>query len=111
MSWFFLVSLVFFIAGGCTQRAAPDISKMTPAQLAERGKAIYQLNCISCHNPDPTKDGVVGPAISGSARGLIEMRVLRAGYPAGYKSKRNTQLMPPLPHLEKEIPALEAFLR
>ena len=102
--------LVLLVAVRCTRNAAPDISKMSSAELTERGKAIYQLNCISCHNPDPSKDGAVGPAIKGSSRELIEVRVLRAGYPVGYKSKRATQQMPPLPHLEREIPALAEFL-
>lgn len=83
---------------------------MTPEQLVDRGKMIYQLNCISCHNPDPSKDGLLGPLVWGSTNALLEERVLRAAYPVGYKPKRETQQMPALPHLQKELPALEAFL-
>lgn len=95
---------------GCTKKSAPVPSEMTPEQLVERGKTIYQLNCIACHNPDPKKEGVLGPIASGANRALLEARILRAAYPVDYKPKRGTQQMPALPHLEKEIPALEAYL-
>ena len=41
---------------------------------------------------------------------LVEGRVLRGEYPAGYKPKRDTKLMPPRTDLAAEIPALHAFL-
>ncbi len=108
---FSYASLVFFVlASGCTKKPAPVISEMSSEQLVERGKAIYQLNCITCHNPDPGKNGILGPLVSGSNRALLEGRILHATYPVGYKPKRETQQMPALPHLEKEIPALEAYL-
>lgn len=72
--------------------------------------SIYKLNCIACHNVDPGKDGVAGPALTGSSKELLEARILRAAYPAGYKPKRDTKQMPALPHLEKEIPAISAYL-
>lgn len=109
--WFCYISLVLFTAGlGCTKKSAPLVTEMSPEQLVARGKAIYQLNCITCHNPDPVKEGVLGPIVRGSNRDLLEARILRGVYPVDYKPKRDTQQMPPLPHLEKEIPALEAYL-
>ncbi len=107
LSGFFLI----FLVSGCTKKPESDsASQLSAVQLVERGKAIYNLNCIACHNPDPTKDGATGPSLSDSSKELIEARVLRATYPAGYKAKRDSKVMPPLPHLEKEIPALQAFL-
>ena len=55
-------------------------------------------------------DGILGPAIAGAPRPLLEARILRAEYPAGYTPKRATRAMPPLPFLEPEIPYLEAYL-
>ena len=78
--------------------------------LAKRGRSVYQANCIACHNVDPSQDGAVGPAIAGSPLALLQAKVLRNEYPPGYTPKRDTGNMVPLPHLEKELPALAAFL-
>jgi mono/diheme cytochrome c family protein len=75
-----------------------------------RGARVYRANCIVCHNADPKLDGTVGPAIAGSSKELVEARVLRGEYPAGYTPKRDSRLMPPLPFLAPEIPFLAAFL-
>ncbi len=77
----------------------------------EEGKRVYEAQCKACHGPDPAKDGPVGPAILGSSQALIQARMMRAAYPPGYQPKRPTKLMPPLPHLEGEIPHLAAYLR
>lgn len=76
----------------------------------ERGRAVYVANCVACHNSDPSKDGPIGPAIKGSPPELIEYRVLRTEYPAGYKPKRNTNLMPTFPYLKDQIPYLVSYL-
>ena len=75
-----------------------------------RGRRVYMTVCIACHNPDPTKDGPIGPAVKGSSPELIEARVLRASYPPGYTPKRKTALMPKQPQLENEILDLAAYL-
>jgi mono/diheme cytochrome c family protein len=67
-------------------------------------------NCVACHNNDPSKDGPIGPALKGSPRELLESRVLRTEYPAGYKPKRSTKVMPTFPFLKTEIPYLAAYL-
>jgi predicted CxxxxCH...CXXCH cytochrome family protein len=76
-----------------------------------RGRAVFVANCVACHNNDPSKDGPIGPAIKGSSKELIEARVLKAGYPPGYKPKRQTKVMPQFPFLKDEIPYLAAYLR
>lgn len=88
--------------------AAADAA--SPEALAERGRKVFMANCIACHNPDPTQPGAVGPAIAGSPEALVRAKVLRNEYPPGYKPKRTTHAMIPLPHLEPEIPALAAYL-
>ncbi len=74
------------------------------------GRAVYNANCIACHGMDPTRDGALGPAVSGSSLELLEARVLRGEYPDGYEPKRPSRVMVALPHLENELPALEAYL-
>lgn len=78
---------------------------------ADRGRKIYDANCIACHNVDPTKSGPVGPALKGSSRALIEARVMLAAYPPGYTPKRDTKLMVPLPQLANKIDDLAAYLQ
>ena len=83
---------------------------------AAKGQKIYQRFCIACHNPDPTQDGSVGPAVAGSSVELITARLqhgnknFAASYPPGYTPQRDTQLMPPIPNLVKSAEDLAAFL-
>ena len=68
--------------------------------------------CSACHNSrNPHADGMLGPAIAGSSRELLEAKVLRNEYPPGYTPKRpGTITMAPFPFLEEKIGDLEAFL-
>ena len=94
----------------CHKKAAPSLADLSPEQLVERGKSIYTGNCISCHNIDPRKDGSVGPMVAGASLLLLEARMIQGTYPPGYKPLRETHVMPVLPHLKAEIPALAAYL-
>lgn len=101
-----LFSLVLAALAACP----PDGDK--PADPAvTRGKQAYLGTCIACHNMNPALDGAIGPAVKGSSRELIEAKVLRGDYPAGYKPKRTTKAMPPQPALAASIDDLAAFLK
>ena len=76
----------------------------------ELGKRAYAANCIACHNPDPTKEGTIGPAVAGSSLALVEARVLRAEYPPGHTPKRSSGLMPAQLFLKPDVPNLAAYL-
>lgn len=102
--FFWLSGLLAIVS--CTQKK----DNVPASPLAEQGRKVYLANCISCHNPDPSKDGVVGPAISGSSLELLRARVLEASYPAGYTPKRPSHAMAALPHLKNELEALHSFL-
>jgi len=80
------------------------------SDIAKKGKGVYMANCIACHNPNPRIAGSVGPDIAGSSEELIRARVMTKSYPPGYTPKRASHLMPELPHLEHDIPALVAYL-
>lgn len=99
-AWVVLAAAV----AGCSQERA-----LSPE--AERGRQVYQSQCIACHNPDPALSGPVGPAVRGSSAELLRVRVVDGGYPPGYTPKRPTRLMQPMPQLAKEIPALAEYLR
>ena len=75
-----------------------------------RGKAVYMSACISCHHPNPAKDGSLGPAVAGSSEELLRLRVLELKYPEGYTPKRKTGTMTAFPHLKKDIRTLYAYL-
>jgi len=80
-----------------------------PKEVAS-GRAVFMANCASCHNTNPNLAGSLGPPIAGSSRELVKARVLHASYPPGYKPKRNTHLMQPMPWLAPKIDDLTAFL-
>jgi len=94
--------------GGCAEDSKAPVAD---AGDANRGRQVYLAQCTSCHHSDPAKDGPVGPAIRGASRELLETRLLRGSYPAGYRPKRATAVMQPMPHLAASIPDLAAYLR
>jgi len=93
------------LGGGCGGGGEQELS-----ELAQRGRVTYVSLCIACHNADPNEDGSLGPAIAGASRALLEAKVLRGEYPPGYVPKRDSNAMPPFPHLAGEIDALHAYL-
>ena len=100
----FLLLVLFLFS--CSKKAG----EKPLSALESRGKASYMSNCIACHNPDPTLAGSVGPDVANSSLELITARVLHQSYPPGYTPKRKSGLMPALPFLEGDIPALHAYL-
>lgn len=97
-----LVGFLFLVA--CTKK---DKTPLTPL---ESGRKLYSTHCIACHNPNIKLDGAVGPALAGASLELLQRRVLHGDYPAGYTAKRTTHIMPVLPFLKDDIPALHAYL-
>ncbi|MBI4590377.1 MAG: cytochrome c [Candidatus Rokubacteria bacterium] len=96
------VALALTLAlGACAEEGGP----------AGRGRQIYMAQCISCHHSDPSKDGPLGPAIKSSSRELLEARIVRGTYPPGYRPKRGSAIMRPMPQLASAIPDLAAFLK
>ena len=75
-----------------------------------RGRQAYMGTCIACHNMNPAIDGAIGPALKGSSKALLESKVVKGEYPAGYKAKRDTKVMPPQPAMAASIDDLAAFL-
>lgn len=80
------------------------------SSLENQGKNVYNINCTSCHNVDPRQPGSLGPDVAGASVELLKARVMKQSYPQGYQPKRKTRLMPLLPFVEKDIPALHAYL-
>ena len=116
------VLILFFLIVSCEKKVPKqevselqldnDINDETTTLIGDpaRGKAIYNLNCISCHNLDPKKQGSIGPQIYGSSKELLSKKILFGKYPKNYKPKRSGGAMPIMPNLDKEITNLHAFL-
>jgi mono/diheme cytochrome c family protein len=100
-----LLSMTVVSAAACP----PADPNADPA--VARGKQAYMGTCIACHNMNPALDGAIGPAVKGASRELIEAKILRGEYPAGYTPKRTTKAMPPQPALAASIDDLAAFLK
>jgi mono/diheme cytochrome c family protein len=102
-------ALSSLVLTACSRDEDPELA----AKSAEwrRGRATYLANCVACHNPDPSKEGPIGPAIRGSSEELLEARVLSTTYPEGYQPKRPTKVMPQFPFIKNEIPYLAAYIR
>jgi mono/diheme cytochrome c family protein len=92
------------LLAGCSQGPA-----LSPE--AERGRQVYASQCTSCHSSDPAQNGPLGPAVKGSARELVEARVVRGIYPPGYAPKRPSAIMQPMPNLAGSVDDLAAYLR
>ena len=105
-----LTILILTSLTACGEKSDDKSPRTSRVADPQRGKSIYLSNCAACHNSDPSKEGSIGPAIRGSSPELVRARVLKAGYPPGYKPKRKTAVMPALPYLESSIPDLVAFL-
>jgi len=88
-----------------------NATKTAQGPNADRGRRLYLVNCLTCHNRDPAKTGATGPAIKGSSNALLEEKILHRRYPPGYVPKRNSVVMPAFKHLKKAIPDLAAYLR
>ncbi len=99
------IAAVFSLA--CSEGAPADAK----VALAARGKVVFETNCTACHARDPRVDGPIGPAVACASAELLAAKVIRNEYPPGYTPKRDTRAMAPLPHLEKELPALAAYLQ
>ena len=116
------VLILFFLIVSCDKKVPKqevselqlenDINDETATLIGDpaRGKAIYYLNCISCHNLDPKKQGNIGPQIYGSSKELLAKKILFGKYPKNYKPKMSGGAMPIMPNLDKEITNLHAFL-
>ena len=93
----------FLLLAGCG-------SKEDTRTEAQKGRTLYSLHCTACHNPNPAKDGALGPAVQGSSLDLLIARIIRGEYHPGYTPKRATHVMQKLPLTEEDVKALHAYL-
>ena len=76
----------------------------------EKGRTVYFANCVSCHNNNPKKPGSIGPVVYGVPIDVLTQKIVSGKYPENYRPKRPSKIMPAMPHLNKEISNLHAFI-
>ena len=76
----------------------------------EKGRMVYFANCVSCHNNNPKKPGSIGPEVYGVTIDVLTQKIVYGKYPENYRPKRPSKIMPSMPHLNKEISNLHAFI-
>lgn len=83
--------------------------------LLDKGKKLYMANCIACHNKDPNLKGSIGPELVDAPLSVMTSKVMTGAYPtvlpAGFVPKRKTKAMKKITKLQKDIPAIHAWVQ
>ena len=122
MRRFFFSLLLIILISSCEKKSIkqeeaesePDQKKLNNnialTTDIEKGRMVYFVNCVSCHNNNPKKPGSIGPEVYGVSIDVLTQKIVSGKYPENYNPKRTSKIMPLMPHLKKEIPNLHAFI-
>ena len=120
MCRFFFALLLIMLLSNCEkknikQEEAETDKKNTQNSVKlttdiEKGRMVYFANCVSCHNNNPRKPGSIGPEVYGVSIDVLTQKIVSGKYPENYIPKRTSKIMPSMPHLNKEISNLHAFI-
>ena len=116
----FYALLLIMLISNCEKKniekenAKADQKKLTNTvaltTAIEKGRMVYFANCVSCHNNNPKKPGSIGPEVYGVTIDVLTQKIVYGKYPENYRPKRPSKIMPSMPHLNKEISNLHAFI-
>ena len=116
----FIALLLIMLISNCEKKnienknAKADQKKLTKTVALttdiEKGRMVYFANCVSCHNNNPKKPGSIGPEVYGVTIDVLTQKIVYGKYPENYRPKRPSKIMPAMPHLNKEISNLHAFI-
>ena len=116
----FFALLLIMLISNCEKKniekenAKTDQKKLTNTVALttdiEKGRMVYFANCVSCHNSNPKKPGSIGPEVYGVTIDVLTQKIVYGKYPENYRPKRPSKIMPSMPHLNKEISNLHAFI-
>tara|TARA_B100000686_G_scaffold280959_1_gene302407 strand:+ start:748 stop:1119 length:372 start_codon:yes stop_codon:yes gene_type:complete len=120
MSRLFFALLVFVLVSNCENKSIDqenseaDQKKINKTialkNNIEKGRGVYFANCVSCHNNNPKKHGSIGPELYGVPIEVLMQKIVSGKYPENYIPKRKSKIMPLMPHLNKKISNLHAFI-
>lgn len=126
IKWGLLAPLVLLMTISCQAkekiRAPEVITSNTKAVTSQpitisldQGRKAYLSNCISCHNKDPNLKGSLGPEVTNVPIEVFKHKILTGKYPdqfpAGFKPRRNSKVMRPIPRVEKDIEAIHHWIK
>lgn len=81
----------------------------------EKGRRLYLSHCIQCHNRDPNLKGSLGPEMVDAPLDVMTSKVMTGKYPEklppGFRPKRSTRAMRPIPKLKEDIPSIHAWVQ
>ena len=115
----FFVFLLIVIISNCEKNefkqdeAEADNKKLNTSvalTAINTGRKVYFANCVSCHNNNPKLPGSIGPEVYGVQINVLTQKIVYGKYPKNYNPKRKSKIMPLMPHLNKEISNLHAFI-
>ena len=116
----FYALLLIMLISNCEKKniekenAKADQKKLTNTvaltTAIEKGRMVYFANCVSCHNNNPKKPGSIGPEVYGVTIDVLTQKIVYGKYPENYRPKRPSKIMSSMPHLNKEISNLHAFI-
>ena len=119
MSRLFFVLSLFVLVSSCEKNIKQENVEAGKKRLnktialtndIEKGRMVYFANCVSCHNNNPKKSGSIGPAVYGVPIDVLIQKIVSGKYPENYIPKKQSKIMPLMPHLNKEITNLHAFI-
>ena len=118
----FFALLLIMLFSSCEKKSIKqEVAKSEPDQKKlnntialttdiEKGRMVYFANCVSCHNNNPKKPGSIGPEVYGVSIDVLTQKIVSGKYPENYRPKRTSKIMPSMPHLNKDISKLHAFI-
>ncbi len=105
------ILILLFAIASFNYEAEDKLSIPTDQVQHIEGKRLYVLNCIRCHNADPSKSGTIGPELYTTPERVFRTKVLEGVYPKWYSPKRHTKIMQTFPHLTTDIDKIYNYIR
>ena len=117
--FFCLSGAAFILAAVITVVSVTGCSSMPPGGTANRGRALYEVSCGACHQPDGGgKEGVASPLagsewVTGSEGRLLRIALDGVRGPIQVKGKRYQLEMPALRHVygDEDMAAILTYIR
>ena len=117
--FFCLSGAAFILAAAITVVSVTGCSSMPLGGTASRGRALYEVSCGACHQPDGGgKEGVASPLagsewVTGSEGRLLRIALDGVRGPIEVKGRRYQLEMPALRHVygDEDMAAILSYIR
>ncbi len=117
--FFCLSGAAFILAAAITVVSVTGCFSIPPGGTANRGRALYEVSCGACHQPDGGgKEGVASPLagsewVTGSEGRLLRIALDGVRGPIEVKGRRYQLEMPALRHVygDEDMAAILSYIR